>query len=471
MMFLLQRNGTLRKFNFALLLLLRGIAYGQSIDSIKFSFQDLPANIQNPLTGFFPYAKGPTESRVPASLEYLPVPLNSVVQGPNRYIWTDFELKLSETYNRNRQCVVRFYLDFPGLPTGIPQYLLASGLGTTRYRVNGNCATCSLLPDYSNQRLRTCLVNFVKEFASRYNGDRRIGIVQVGLIGFWGEWHTWPLKYTRQTFPDTPFLDAILRTYHDGFNSTLLQVGINIAALDIFNSYANASQVKQLRIGYSDDSIYSSYYDGFIRPNLERSNTTLRYLTSIIGGEVFPPVQNCIFRSPSCVGNEDELLRIAKVYKSSTLLFQQAFTGLKDVETEKVIRLSRALGYRYHIDFVNVFMFNNRTTFEVSVKNTGTAIPYFKLSLGLDIAHVCYIVSNNLAEVLPDKDRLYSLDVPYVATRNVYRGRFFLNALTKVLPSQTVYLSNANINGDGDLYFSINPRSAVALPWVKLEQE
>jgi len=25
----------------------------------------------------------------------------------------------------------------------------------------------------------------------RYDGDTRIGYIQLGLLGFWGEWHTW----------------------------------------------------------------------------------------------------------------------------------------------------------------------------------------------------------------------------------------------------------------------------------------
>lgn len=463
-------NALKRKLSTILLLVLVGIAYGQSIDSIKFSFQDLPSTIQNPLTGFYPYASA-SSTRVAASLEYLPVPLSSVVQGPNRYVWTTFELDLLKIYNRNRQAVVRFYLDYPALPSGIPSYLLALGLKTTRYKVNGNCQTCSLMPDYSDIRLRTCILNFINVFGLRYNGDRRIGIVQIGLLGFWGEWHTWPLKYTPQSFPDTGFQDTVLSTFASVFNSTLLQVGINTATLAVYNTYANASRVKGLNIGYSDDSIFSSYYTNFIKPNLEKSNTTQKYLTSIIGGEVFPPVQKCIVKSPSCVGNENALQNIIKTYKASTLLFQHAFTGMNEVELERVARLSRGLGYRFHIDNVNVYMYDKKTVFDVTVVNSGSAIPYFVVSLGLDISHVCYVVASNLAEILPDTSKTYQLTVPYSATKSMFRGRFFLNALTKVLPSQTVYLSNANINADGDLYFNINPERGVPLPWVKLDQE
>lgn len=471
-MIFIPRNASARKISTTLLLVLTGIAYGQSIDSIKFSFQDLPATIQNPLTGFYPYASTPLSSnKIPASLEYLPVPLNSVVQGLNRYVWTNFESDLTKTYNRNRQAVVRFYLDYPASASGIPNYLLALGLKVTRYKVNGNCQTCSLMPDYSDTRLRTCIINFINAFGARYNGDRRIGIVQIGLIGFWGEWHTWPLKYTPQTFPDVAFQNLVLTTYASVFNSTLLQVGINTAALEIYNSYANASRVKSLSIGYSDDSIFSSYYNNFIKPNLEKSNTTQKYLSTLIGGEVFPPVQKCIVRSPSCVGNEDALQKVIKEYKASVLLFQHAFTGMNSVDVERVVRLSRGLGYRYHVDAVDVYMYDQTTVFDITVVNSGSAIPYFVLTLGLDIDHVCYVVSSNLAEILPDTSRTYKLSVPYSATKNMYRGRLFLNALTKVLPSQAIYLSNANINKDGDLYFSINPQSVVALPWVKLETQ
>ena len=46
-------------------------------------------------------------------------------------------------------------------------------------------------PDYTDTNLILALTNFVSALGNRYDGDTRIGYIQLGLLGFWGEWHTW----------------------------------------------------------------------------------------------------------------------------------------------------------------------------------------------------------------------------------------------------------------------------------------
>ena len=47
-------------------------------------------------------------------------------------------------------------------------------------------------PDYEDQKLRTALSNFIAAFGKKYDGDPRIGFITAGLLGTWGEWHTYP---------------------------------------------------------------------------------------------------------------------------------------------------------------------------------------------------------------------------------------------------------------------------------------
>ena len=452
-------------------LVLAAGACGQSVDVIKFAFKDLPAELQNPLTGFYPYGPVSTDAKrfpVAATLEYIALPLNSVLIRENTYNWASFEQKIAQISRNGRQSVVRFYLDNPGLPSGIPQFLVAQGLSTKPYRQNGNCATCSRIPDYSNARLLSALLGFIKEFGTRFNADRRIGIVQLGLVGFWGEWHTWPLEYTAETFPSTEVQAQILKTFHDYFPDTLLQVGINVASLAVYNGFRNSNVVKSYRIGYSDDSIFNNYYSTYIRPILTRSNTTNKFLSTIIGGEVFPPIQNCVLQVPSCVGSPGQLLEMIKAYRASVALFERLFTGtLSDAEVKTATLLSKSMGYRYYVDSVNAYMYANGTEFTITVANNGITRPYFKLYLGLDVDRNCYFVTKFLHELGPDETFEYFISIPFVAPKLAFRARFFLHAPEKVMPSQILYLSNEGINNYGDLYFSINSRPSLALPWFK----
>ena len=450
------------------LLFFVGLVEAQSVDVIKFAFSELPAEFQNPLTGFYPY--GPIVSNsvlpFPASLEYIAIPLNSVLIARNKYEWASFEQKVSKIEQNGRQAVVRFYLDYPGLESAIPSFLLAEGLATKTYWQNGNCATCSKLPDYSNGRLVATLLSFIREFGARYNGDRRIGIIQVGLIGFWGEWHTWPLAYTKDTFPSTEVQASILKAYVSAFPNNFLQVGINVASLAVYNGYKDSQPIKNLSIGYSDDSIFNSYYSTFIRPILVRSNTTEKWRMSVMGGEIFPPVQNCVLKVPSCIGSVGQLVDILKNYRTSVALFQRLFTSqATKIERDNALKLTKLLGYRYYIDTVNVYMYANKTQFTVKVVNNGLTRSYFPLYLGLDVEHICYFVTKFLHELQPDKDFVYFLEIPFTAPKLKFRARFFLHAPEKVLPQQVLYLSNSGVNNFGDLYFSINPRATLALPW------
>jgi hypothetical protein len=43
---------------------------------------------------------------------------------------------------------------------------------------------------------------FVSKFCRLYDGDRRIAFVQAGLLGDWGEWHTFGRDYLSESFPD-----------------------------------------------------------------------------------------------------------------------------------------------------------------------------------------------------------------------------------------------------------------------------
>lgn len=38
---------------------------------------------------------------------------------------------------------------------------------------------------------RACLKNFIAALGAKYDGDARIGFITAGLLGHWGEWHTY----------------------------------------------------------------------------------------------------------------------------------------------------------------------------------------------------------------------------------------------------------------------------------------
>ena len=114
----------------------------------------------------------------------------------------------------------RVYLDYPGKTTGIPQDPLDAGLATHSYTDYGNDGR-SVSPDYENPLLRQALTNFIAALGARYDGDPRIGFITVGLLGFWGEWHTYPHD---SWFARRPSRMKSCRRYEAAFTRTKLLV-------------------------------------------------------------------------------------------------------------------------------------------------------------------------------------------------------------------------------------------------------
>mgnify|MGYP007000203299 len=83
------------------------------------------------------------------------------------------------------------------------------------------------------------LIDFIAEFVSIYDGDNRIGFIQIGLLGFWGEWHTFPHT---TWFPSNEFQREVIAAFDDAFNQTQILIRYPI------------QDAPQRRIGFHDDS-------------------------------------------------------------------------------------------------------------------------------------------------------------------------------------------------------------------------
>ncbi len=95
----------------------------------------------NPLKGFIPYQGDYTT--FPCSMEWNYLPLRSLMTGPTNLNWTSLDALISDIASRGHQTVFRIYLDYPTLPTGIPQYLLDAGLVTHTYTDYNNTSVSS----------------------------------------------------------------------------------------------------------------------------------------------------------------------------------------------------------------------------------------------------------------------------------------------------------------------------------------
>ncbi|MDG6101876.1 DUF4832 domain-containing protein [Dactylosporangium aurantiacum] len=323
------------------------------------------APADNPLKGFLPFA-GDYDT-FPHSMEWFYLPLRDVMTGPRQFRWDAFEQQLDAVAGRGHQAVFRFYLDYPGRPTGVPQYLLDAGLLTRPYPDFGNNGV-SVAPDYSDPRLVTALEEFITALGRRYDGDPRIGFITLGLIGFWGEWHTWPYDGWTQPenwMPGTDVLSRVLARYEAAFDRTFL--------LARYPSQEN----RALRIGYHDDSFAfetlppTSWH--FVQRLIDEGVTD-KWRTQPVGGELRPEIQTCLWDEPvSCAQYESYPESVAQTH-ASWLINHAAFAGggLTGDRYQRAVAGARSLGYELTVTGAAL----GRDRVSVRVENRGVA-PFY----------------------------------------------------------------------------------------------
>ena len=326
------------------------------------------APTNNPLKGFIPYAG--SYSNMPYSMEWGYLPLRTLMTGPTNFDWSSLDTLLGQIASRGHQTAFRIYVDYPAQPTGIPQYLLDAGLVTHTYTDYGN-NDLSVSPDYENPLLGQALTNFIAALGARYDGDPRIGFITVGLLGFWGEWHTYPYK---NWFASITVQDEVLSAYEAAFARTKLLV----------RRPAGTNPTGR-RFGYHDDSFV---YETIDPPSwmflglLKDAGETDKWRTQPIGGEVRPEVQPCMWdpNQTNCVPPGQEFSNCVALTHASWMLNQAAFApGFTGSQQSLAVAGSSMLGYELYIpnaSLVDASVSEPLTT-SLQVWNKGVAPFYY----------------------------------------------------------------------------------------------
>jgi hypothetical protein len=181
----------------------------------------------NPLKGLVAFPEfsnyDANATSIDASLEAYYIGLDELMLGDpnvvgveNAFNWTALEKRLSAAASRNRHAILTIMCHYPNwYRLSIPQYILDAGLVLYDYPdfLGGGKS-----PNYGDPLLLNALQQFVYAFGQKYDGDNRIGFVNLGLLGFWGEWHTFPYDFV----PETSKI-SVVQWYTEAFNITKLQ--------------------------------------------------------------------------------------------------------------------------------------------------------------------------------------------------------------------------------------------------------
>jgi hypothetical protein len=222
----------------------------------------------------------------------------------------------------------------------VPQYLLDSGVRLTVLTNAHTGIAEQFSPDYEDPRLRKALTNFVAVLGARYDGDPRVGFVQVGLLGAWGEWHAHHLgpKY----FASPAVQDEVLNGFEHAFKKTRILV-----------REPKSVSMSQRPFGWHDDSFaYQTIAppaDCFLG-KLARFGGLDQWKSQPIGGEIRPEIWGCVFDVPSCAPKGQEFDRCVEETHASWLMdsgmYRERPSSARVAHAEALVR---RLGYEFYI--------------------------------------------------------------------------------------------------------------------------
>jgi hypothetical protein len=368
-----------------------------------------PTPADNPLKGLVPYA-GQRKDAFPHSMEFDYVAYSALVKGYDTFDWQPLEKLLNASAQRGKQAIFRIYLEYPKKKNIIPEFLIKDGLKVHKY-LNTNTQPFPPAdvetPDYENANLRRSLKNFIAAFGKKYDGDPRIAYITAGLLGTWGEWHTYPRS---ELFASKTVQQEVLDAYEAAFTQTPILLRYPRGTSDR-NDASNAER----KFGYHDDSFaWATLHTGkkaddwFYMTALQKAGALDKWKTQPIGGEIRPEAWGKVFDANPGVKEIQNFDQCVNETHVSWLMDTGMFQGKPSAE--RVKRATEAIG-RMGYDFqVTTAKIDHPEPGKVSVEwetiNRGVAPMYHRWELELGLiadgkVHLTRVQKGRLTKLLP----------------------------------------------------------------------
>ncbi|WDQ34588.1 DUF4832 domain-containing protein [Paenibacillus marchantiae] len=197
---------------------------------------ELDSPLNNPFKGWAPSAKSTTYAQ-PHRLVYAGVTWKELESTKGTFDFSAIEAANNFAYWKSKgvKVVFRFILDSPtgqahrDIPDWLYNDMIARGEspGTVYNDTTGGMGTGNNMgfsPNYNSTYLQERHKLAIEAIAARYNtNDRPVAFVQIGSLGHWGEFHTWPYvgpngetNYTG-AFPTNDISNKYVQHYIDAF--------------------------------------------------------------------------------------------------------------------------------------------------------------------------------------------------------------------------------------------------------------
>ncbi|MGJ8697502.1 MAG: hypothetical protein ACSHYF_14390 [Verrucomicrobiaceae bacterium] len=333
------------------------------------------ARAGNPLKGLVPYTNEWKKERFPHTMEFSYVPMGKLMKGWGRYDWSALEEILEGVKLRGKQTVFRVYLEYPGIEGAVPEFLVKEGVKVTEWEVDGKV---ELTPDYGDERLRKAMREFIAALGKRYDGDVRVGFVTMGMLGVWGEWHTFPRE---DLWASKEVQVEVMEAFDRAFNET--HVLMRYPAGEGNYHYADN---RKTGVGYHDDSFAWATRDTgkeedgwFFVPAMKAAGLEGKWKEFPIGGEIRPEIWRTTFTDKK-FGQEQDFMECVRETHVSWLMDSGVYQdGIPLPEERKVRAIKAVQGMGYELFVREVRMDGGELV--VRVENRGVAPFYYDWSV------------------------------------------------------------------------------------------
>lgn len=386
-----------------------------------------PGSADNPLKGFVPFMG---IYNFPHSMEFFYISQKQIQTGYTSFDWTIFEGNLNQIAARGHQAIARIYLDYPNNIYGVSDFL--SYVPKRSYSDYGNSKSYS--PDYENADLRNALKSLISEFGKKYDGDSRIGFIQVGIVGFWGEWHTYPHN---DWMASSNALNELISSYSAAFKKTLMVVrepktGVNLGG----------------NFGFHDDSfLYSTissapFTEWYFWNKIKIANQTNIWKTKPIGGEVYPQLQVATWDESKILPGQ-EFLKCTQTTHASWMINHGAFGSLNSEQQKKAQTAAKQLGYELSIVNAQLTASALAFTTRVTITNNGVAPFYYKWVVEIGVLKSTgefktYPTSWDIRKILPGE----SFSFTFSSVGNMVGSKIFLRVKNPLTNGKTFTFAN-----------------------------
>ncbi|MFO0881082.1 MAG: DUF4832 domain-containing protein [Gemmataceae bacterium] len=341
-----------------------------------------PAPVDNPLKGLVPY-QADVRGMFPHSLEFNYLPYSALVTGYDTFDWQPLERMLDDIASRGHQAIFRVYLEYPGKKGVLPRFLVKDGLKVHDwlYTETQPFPPARIeTPSYEDKNLRRSLKGFIAALGKRYDGDPRIGFITAGLLGTWGEWHTYPRE---ELFASKAVQTEVMDAYERAFKVTPV-----LLRYPAGEKHGRMAKNADRPFGYHDDSFAWATLptgrasDGwFYLPSLKAAGlgAEVKWKTRPIGGEIRPEAWGKVFDEKPDVKEIQNFRACVEATHVTWLMDSGMFRRKQSAERiRRAEEQVRRMGYEFYCPAVTVGEVNgSKLVVQLEVENRGVAPFYY----------------------------------------------------------------------------------------------